>query len=203
MIVDGGGVGVSKSKLIDICCTSINKAVANIRNIIYDKHDLFINNLLDELDRVANVVVKPVTRDNYKVFTLPKSEVKHLLKYVDVYDSKDLIKDSDDLNDDNHYKSLYNIIEMLNKICDCKEMSDKLNTSIMNSSNKPTSRITYRNDGLRLSITINRITYICMHESTADLSIKKDKSVFLQDLDIVGRSFVTLSKPLRSTKRMV
>lgn len=75
-------------------------------------------------------------------------------------------------------------------------MSDKLVKSIHNSSNKPLSRITYRHGESCLSITINRILYLCMHESSADLSMLKDFDEFKENLDIVSRSFVTLGKPL-------
>ena len=72
-----------------------------------------------------------------------------------------------------------------------------MNKSIFRSSNKPQSRISYKHGGdSKLNISINRIMYICMHESTADLSMLSDFDTFKDQLDIINRSFVTLKRPL-------
>lgn len=41
-----------------------------------------------------------------------------------------------------------------------------------------------------------------MHESGADLSILSDFSVFKEELDIISRNFVTMSKPLKYKARI-
>lgn len=180
-------------KLGNIFHNSISVVVDNIRRILYENNDKLLRDLIDLLD---NKRVKKVIIDSYLVYSFDKSNVESYFKRVSSYSSKDLIIDSDSLNKDNHVKSLTKIIGYLNEICK-KTMSDKLLQCINSSSNKPQSRITYKFAETRLSITINRVLYICMHESAADLSILKDFVTFKENLDIVSRSFVTLGKPLR------
>lgn len=177
-----------------ICCSSIDKVIEDIRNNLHKDHDDLIDTLIEKLDGVTGL--KSCIIDDYKVFLFPKSEVKSLIKYTTEYSSKDLIIDSDLLNNENHEKSLVKIIKILNEICCINELSSKMENCIVNSSNKPLSRITYKYGVSRLSITVNRILTICMHESAADLSMLKDFESFKESLDIVGRSFVTLGKPL-------
>ena len=184
---------LGEQMLSTICCRSLDEMIKNIRNLLHKENDDLLDDLLTSLSAKD---LNNETVGDYKVFIFPKSEVASLIKYTNEYKSVDLIKDSDDLNQDNHEKSLYDIIKMLNNICGGKEMSVKLSKSIQHSSNKPSSRITYRHGDSRLSLTINRILYICMHESAADLSMLNDFDEFKENLDIVGRSFVTLGKPL-------
>ncbi|KAH9867754.1 hypothetical protein IAQ61_007413 [Plenodomus lingam] len=140
--------------------------------------------------------LKSYVIDGYKVYSFPKSEVKSFIKYTNEYTSKDLITDSDSLNNVNNENSLLEIIGFLNDVCGIKHLSSRMKNSIKNSSNKSLSRITYKHGLSRLSITINRMLTICMHESAADLSMLKDFETFKENLDIVHRSFVTLGKPL-------
>jgi len=141
--------------------------------------------------------VKSFTMDDNILFTFPKTAPVTLLKYVNEYNSTELIKDSEGLNDIEHSKALLRFIQLLNDVAGVeKEISSKMYSSIENSANKPTSRISYRFGKSKLSITTNRILFICMHESPADLSILKDFETFKESLDIVGRSFVTRCRPL-------
>lgn len=181
-------------KLSVVCYNSIDEIIFDIRGMLYKENDKFLTNLLTKLSVISNI--ESVLVGDYKLFLFPRSGVKTIIKYLSEYSSKDLIDDSDSLNHDNHEKSLYNLIELLNDICGDKEMSSKLSNSITKSSNKHSSRITYRSGNLRLSVTINKILYICMHESSADLSVLKDFNVFKENMDIVSRSFVTINKPL-------
>jgi len=181
-----------ESFLGNIFHNSISNVVKNIRKLLFEENDLLLIKLKDKLIEKG---VKNVKIDDYWVFTFDKSDVKTFIKYTGEYTSKELIIDSDSLNNNNHRDSLYKIIELLNDVCK-KEMSNKLIKSIDKSSNKRLSRITYRHGDSRLSITTNRVLYICMHESAADLSILKDFDTFKENLDIVSRAFVTLGKPL-------
>lgn len=148
------------------------------------------------MDNLENI--KHVTMGDLKLYTFPKSSVATLIKYVNEYSYVDLVKDSESMNEKEHGKSLLNFIELLNDINDTKEISDKLSSSIEKCVNKPSSRMSYRfgSNNTKLSITVSRVLYICMHESAADLSMLKDFNVYKGYLDIVGRSFVTRGKPL-------
>lgn len=183
----------SEEKIGSTFCASIDKVISDIRSMLCKDNDNLIDRLTKKLDDLG---LKSFIIDSYKVYLFPKSEVKSFIKYTTEYTSKDLITDSDLLNNINHENSLLKIIGFLNEVCGIKELSAKMKNSIKNSSNKPLSRITYKYGLSRLSITINRILTICMHESAADLSMLKDFETFKENLDIVHRSFVTLGKPL-------
>nr|ALO50159.1 ORF1 [Pleospora typhicola] len=182
-----------EKKIGGIFCTSIEKVISDIRSVSCGDNDNFIKRLNLKLETLG---LKSFVIDSYKVYLLPKSEVKSFIKYTNEYTSKDLITDSDSLNNVNNENSLLKIICILNEVCGIKELSSRMRNSIKNSSNKSLSRITYKYGVSRLSITINRILTICMHESAADLSMLKDFETFKENLDIVHRSFVTLGKPL-------
>lgn len=182
-----------EKKIGCIFCASIEKVISDIRSVSCEDNDNLIERLILKLETLD---LKSYVIDGYKVYSFPKSEVKSFIKYTNEYTSKDLITDSDSLNNVNNENSLLEIIGFLNDVCGIKHLSSRMKNSIKNSSNKSLSRITYKHGLSRLSITINRMLTICMHESAADLSMLKDFETFKENLDIVHRSFVTLGKPL-------
>lgn len=185
-----------EGKRLEDCCKSINAMIRDIRTLLFKDHDNLLRDLTTLLDTVSINTV--VTRD-HMVFYLPRSEAKTFIKYGNSYSSEDLIRDSDALNDDDLKKSLIIFIERLNVVSGNKsEISDKMLVCIDKCINKPTSRISYKfgNSKHQLLITVNRVLYLCMHESAADLSILSDFEEFKNNFDIVGRSFVTRTKAL-------
>lgn len=185
------GESILKSK----CCKSIDEIIKLIRFNLYSDNDLLIDNLINKLKSLEEV--RYFTMEDSMLFTFPKTAPETLIKYVNEYTSVELLKDSEGLNDIEHSKALLNFIDILNGVSGVeKEISPKMFSSLENSTKKPTSRISYRFGKSKLSITTNRILFICMHESPADLSILKDFEVFKEQLDIVGRSFVTRGRPL-------
>lgn len=194
-IVDKSLIKMStlNNELTNVCNLSISSIIGDIRSMLYKENDEFIEKLVDKLIKEG---IKNETTKNYIIFFFPRSEVETFIRYNEKYSSQDLIKDSDSLNNEDHEKSLLNLIEILNYLNGEKVMSEKLSKSIHNSSNKNLSRLTYRSGTLRLSITINRFLYIVMHESAADLSVLNDFDVFKEKLNIIARSFITLGKPL-------
>lgn len=183
--------------LIRQCCKSIDALVVQIRSSLFVKHDHLINRLNDELS--FTVGVRKYSIEDYNLYTFPKTEVKTLIRYLTDYNSTSLIKDSEDLNNEEHYKTVSSFMLILNKLSGIKVINDKQLVRIKESVDKPTSRIVYRfgiNSKCMLSISIRRNLYLCMHESAADLSMLSDIDEFKQSLDIVGRAFVTRGKPL-------
>lgn len=179
-----------EGKLKTVCCKSMDGVIKDLRNILWSKDDLFI----EQLTKIASCAcINHRIIDGYLVCVFPQSEVRSSIQYVNEYTSRQLITDSEGLNDENHKKSLNTVIDMFNEI-NGKETSDKLLASLENNSNKRSTRITYRHMGGRLSISLKRQLTICLHESTADLSILKDFDQFKESLDIVGRYFVTLKQ---------
>lgn len=80
------------------------------------------------------------------------------------------------------------------------DLCEKMKSRVERSAGMAKSRITYvfKREGksVRFNVMTSRVTYVCMHESGADLSMLSDFDVFKERLDIVGRSFVTLRKAL-------
>ena len=184
----------SETKLKHFCRKSIDRSIEKLRSLLYSENDKFFKDLSEKLSLMN--IKNNKTIDGYKVFKFGVSEVNTLIRYVSEYTSRDLILDSDNICSENHTKALFYIFELINDVCGVNEMSNKLKASIIKGSKKALTRITYRNGKLRLSITVRRTLYICMHESSADLSMLKDFYTFKENLDIVARSFVTLGKPL-------
>lgn len=233
-------------KYIKGCCLSIDTLVADIRSILYSENDKFLKLLINKLDSIKEL--KSYKRmDGFNLYVFPNTDIKTLIKYTDIYSSKELIMDADNLCNDEHGVSLRKFLELLDSIphtyltntsCDIissnevggdidndndnskeisnydydnskelsRELSNNNNKTIsMNSLfsrveeciNKPKSRMTYRiTDKKKLHISINRVLYLCMHESAADLSMLCDFEALKEEFDIVDRSFITRGRPL-------
>ena len=134
----------------------------------------------------------------FSIYAYPKTNVSSMVKFVSGYSIRDLITDSESMKDDDHLESLLKFVKILNEIIGKEAISDKVLTSFSNSIHKPKSRVLLKFNDSRssLSVSINRVLYLCMHESAADLSMLSDFDTFKESLDIVGRSFVTRGKPL-------
>lgn len=179
------------------CCLSIDTSIISIRNLLYENNDLLLQDLVEKLNSFAGIT--KIEKLDYYLYSTPKSVVNTMIKYVDKYTSEDLIKDCESLKTDDLRISLTKFLELLNEISGNEEViSVKMQSSIERCLKQPSSRISYKyNDSkCQLIITINRILYLCMHESTADLSMLQDFDSFKESLDIVARSFVTRGKPL-------
>ena len=213
-----------ESSKIDLACKSIDNLIKELRLILCSDNDNLLNKLrkyLDDLLESGLEDIKLITQKDFNIYIFPKTEVVTLIKYLKDYKYEELIKDSESLNDKEHVIALLKVIKILDRIEESDEgelidkssgilrekstdedeeyeTSEKMFESILRSANKHTSRITYRfnNSQSRLSITINRLLYLCMHESGADLSILSNFDELKNYLDIINRSFVTRSKPL-------
>lgn len=182
-----------EKKMCDYLHNSIASMISNIRSKLYKENDLLLESFLNKLEQMDFHSTNSI--GDYEVFMLKNSDVKQLIKYPKEYSSTELVNDCESLNSGEHEKALFYIIGLLNEVSGV-EMSDRLSNSIKINTEKPLSRITYRHGESRLSISLNRVTYICAHESAADLSMLSDFDTFKDNLDIVHRSFVTLSKPI-------
>lgn len=186
----------NENKKIAQCCVSMDLVIKEIREHLYSENDLLLDKIRSKLEEDNNV--KKWDMNDFHLYTFPKTSVETLIKYVNEYNSIDLIKDSEALKEFEHFRALNNFIELLNVITGKEEISKKMLKSIHNSVSKPKSRIVYKfnENNSRLNITINRTLYLCMHESAADLSMLKDFEILKESLDIIDRSFVTRGKPL-------
>ena len=189
-----------ESNLVRICLSSIDKLIQDIRVLQYKEHDNLLSTLIKHLDREVGI---GIISNKYKLYSFKKTDVQTFIKYTNVYTSSELFKDSDDLKNEEHERALRKFIELLDYLTDNKEsinkqegLTQKLSKSIQSSVNKSKSRISYGFNSEKLNISINRTLYVCMHESSADLSMLKDFDDFKESLNIVSRYFVTLGKPL-------
>lgn len=185
--------------LCSMICKSLTALFIKIRLLLYNDNDVLISRLTEYVDKMCtDDLLKSGEINNSKMYVFPKSDLVTKIRYTNSYSSEDLIKDADLLNNDKHEESLLKIISILNEI-NKQETSSRMLKSVKDSSNKPLSRITYKYNHSKssLSITINRVLTICMHESAADLSMLSDFDTFKENLDILHRSFVTLGRPLK------
>jgi len=185
----------SEYKMLQVMDTAINKLLNSINDIYYKEHNLLLEKVVKTLSEIKGV--KSFDTINEHLFSFPKSDTLSKIKYPEVYTSNDLLIDSDNLKGNEHSASLEMFIKIMNDVSG-NSMSSKMRESISKSSDKHTSRISYKfnNSEEQVSISINRLLYLCMHESGADLSMLSDFDTFKENLDIVGRSFVTRCKPL-------
>ena len=179
---------------------SLDILLSRMRLIHYKEKDEFISRLHNRMSSISTGVSE---KDDYKIYSFPNTSVETMIKYASTdiqngsYSSTDLMKDSIALKNYEHEKFLLWIINDINTLGSENPISDKIRNRIKECTNKPSSRfnLVLKND-LSLSITISKVLYIGMHESTADLSMLSDFDIFKESLDIVQRSFVTLGKPL-------
>lgn len=199
---------------LNVC--SINLLISELRSLSYSNHDKLISKLLTRLEKVC---ASSIILDDDYIYCFKRTDVESIIKYVDTYSSEDLIKDTESLKTNDHRKALQAFINILNKVLinfdneasDDKDVginddaddnnniiSERMLKTINKCVNQPVSRLSYKynNSSDQLSITVNRLLYLCMHESSADLSMLSDFDEFKESLDIVGRSFVTRGKPL-------
>ena len=159
-----------EGKLISNCCKSLDIMVNVIRYELFEHNDLLISRLKQKLDTLLEEgKIRSKTQlpsDSSDIYTFPKSGVVTLIRYLDSYSSEDLIRDSESLKNNDHKESLRYFIELLNEVSGNNQViGDKMLSSIETSINKPTSRISYKYNGSKnhLSISINRVLYLCMH----------------------------------------
>lgn len=188
----------NEQKSLRIFLNSIEIAIKNIRSLTCLENDNFLEKISSSLDKLK---LESIELECYKMYIFPKTAMSTSIKYPEVYKVDNLINDSDDLQREEHTKFLKTLFNLLNNLTDNNRngLSVKLLKGIEYSVNKPSSRLCYGiNESLKMNISINRMLYLCMHESTADLSMLSDFEVFKEELDIVQRSFITRSKPLKS-----
>lgn len=188
---------IGENKCLNVIVKSIEEALTKIRFIENGDNDNFIQVLIDYLDKMDGV--SNTITDDIKTYLFPKTDVVTSIKYPESYQSDDLVNDSDDLGRLEHKKFLCNIFTLFNNLTDrsVDTLSVKLLNGIEGCVNKPSSRLSFGfNNGSKMCISISRILYLCMHETTADLSMLSDFELFKENLDIIGRVFITRGKPL-------
>lgn len=200
------GIKSRELSLSKMCIKSMESLIADIRSILHKENDQLIEELILSMNKKDLIKIEI---PDYIIYTYPKTSVETIIKYTKIdgvkydetdiiikeYNSVDLIKDSDSIKNKELEKSLLSFINILNDLTDSTN-TDKMLGKVIECSNKQSSRISYGFKGKKLSISIKRLLYINMHESAADLSMLSDFESFKESFDIVGRSFVTRSKPL-------
>jgi hypothetical protein len=190
-----------ENKLVGVGLTSLDNLIGEIRELLYKSNDEFINKLISRLSEDPTVT-KNIVKGDW-VFSFPKSERSLFIKYFndgDQYSSTDLVNQCEKMVNGVHKTSLTKVIEILDEINENKgidgQLSNKMLNSIESSCSKHSSRITYRNKNIVLSITVSRILYLLVHLTYADLPLLSDFNELKEELDMVAKSFVTRGKPL-------
>jgi len=116
---------IGEKTMVTSCCKSISDVIRGIREMLFIGNDKFIRRLHDALSERHKIQFRDIEEGNkdiimeekdFTIYTSPKTEVKKLIRYVSEYSSKELIIDSESINDMEHTKALSEFISLLNNI---------------------------------------------------------------------------------------
>lgn len=174
------------------CLDFVNQEVCCYRRENFSESDGF----LEELRKL--VLSKNGKEESLFLtsYVTEKSVVETSIKYESNLDTEKLFADISELHVDSNYKELKSLVDLM-CVVNKGVLSTKLNDRLKSCGSKASSRFFYSLGREKLSVSITRTIFLCMHESTADLSMLSDFESFKQDLDIIQRSYVTRGKPLK------
>jgi hypothetical protein len=195
----------------------INKSIDYYRllnnNYLYDKTIEKFILYLKEKD------IRSIEKDDSMIFVFDSDKVRGFYKTIDKYTFNELVLTSNylvkqDLDRNKEmikgllesiYKDLDPKIEFdrFNNLDEYKEYLEKISLVIDYSynenssssiSNKRSSNQSFTHEKVNITNIVNN--YIIGHLTTADLSILDDFDIIKHELDIINKSYVTISKPL-------
>lgn len=175
---------------------SLKSCVDSYRSSNFSTHDEINRNLISLLEDVPGVdFFEDFTKD-YVVFALPISQMQSNITYPDAgYTLKTLVVTSNSMSLDNFIEGLNVLISLLSQL--------KLTTEInkikawFKQDKKARIRTTLRFDsGDKFALTVVKNNYLIGHYNAADLCLFSDFHSLKTELNIVQKSFVTLTKPI-------
>lgn len=169
----------------------VNREVCSFRLENFYESDGF----LEEFSRL--VLSKNGKKEPFLTsYVTEKSVIETSIKYESNLDSEKLFSDISELHADSNYQELKSLVDLMS-VVNNGVLSSKLNDRLKTCGSKASSRFFYPLGCDKLSVSVTRTIFLCMHESTADLSMLTDFESFKQDLDIIQRSYVTRGKALK------
>ena len=192
--------GTEKIKVneMNLLNESIKIGIDLIRELKYLSIDTINAEFIDLLHSVTGVRSFEDMKKDQIVFVLPLSKVNTRIEYPleEVgYTLVSLVNQSNSMVEED----LNNNFELFTSLLGKMNYNGNLNKLLewFKNCNKPRGRSTLSfNTQDRLSITLTKKLFIIAHYNAADLAMLKDFKDFQEDVNIVGKSFVTLGKPL-------
>lgn len=191
-----GGKKVYEMNLIN---TSIKACVNSIRLIKYPTLYNLNSELVESLHGITGVIYFEDLKKDQIIFVLPISEVLTYVGYPsneDGYSLKELVKKAYSMAFPTFTTDFELFTSLINNSLSYKGGVTKF-VEWFKECNKPRARtvLTF-NTTDKISFNLVKKLYIIAHYNTADLSMLKDFDEFKDDFSIVGKSFVTLGKPI-------
>jgi hypothetical protein len=184
---------------MNILNESFKFCITNIRGLKFKCLEFINAELIDLLHGVDGVKYFEDLKKDQVVFVIPMTKHTEHICYPDKnegYSLADIIKNSQKLVINDFIQSLELFIKTIKKgsyDVDTVRLKDWFTNC-----KKARGRTTLKFDSSdRISLNLVRNNYLIAHYNAADLSMLKDFTQFKDDLNIVGKSFVTLGKPLQ------
>lgn len=181
---------------------SLKECVRRIRKECFESHDILITEITSGLKEIEGVTYFEDTKKGQVVFSLPLSSLKTKIIYPE--DDKgisfqQLVNHSTSESLNAHSSSFGDIMVALNHNLkhDLFKIPELMSWFYKNIHKNRTRTIITCDRGERLGLSINRNNYMCAHYNSADLSMLDDFEELKLQLDIINKSFATLSKPLK------
>jgi hypothetical protein len=202
-IGDGEGESASNSlREMEILNASLKLCVENIRKFKFFHLDNFNRELIVALENLGGVKQYKDLKKDQIVFILPLSKVNTHITYPqenEGYSLKELVYSTNALTRENlsmSFKMFMNLVKNLSVEVDFSRLLE-WNSKCTKARGRTTITF-FTNEGEKVKVSLNlvRNNYIIAHYNAADLSMLNDFNTHLDSLNIVGKSFVTLKKPL-------
>lgn len=173
---------------------SIRFCVSEIRNFKYKVYDKLISEVTNSLYNLKGVICfEDITKDQV-VFALPLTNCLAKIIYPEKgYSLTGLLKLISEVSITPNKQSYETLIRAITNPMDSERLLHWYNKS---TKSRIKNTLCYKS-GEKISLSLVKNVYLCSHYNSADLSILDDFTTLKQDLNIVGKSFVTLGKPLK------
>lgn len=199
---------LNELKILNNC---LKFSVTKIRRMLFSVEDEINSGIIKELKDVKSIDWFEDLKHDQLVFILPLTPqtTKFMLPCDGLYSMQDLLNSSTEIDSEiavggnfggNFGESLrgdfISFINLLSKLGLTSDIVRLINWLGLSSKPRTRTKITFKN-GVKISISVVKNNYIMAHYNTADLSMLSDFDVLKDKLSIVGKSFVTLGKPLK------
>lgn len=194
---DGEGVGELIVAEMGIINDSLKDCVEKIRKFKFSTLDAINRELITKLKTLQDIKYYEDSEKDCIVFALPLSQVYTKITYPQSYSTQELVSDSNWLG----FQSLEHSFNSFADIIASMEIKPITNITKLKSwyskTAKPRSRTTLHFNTLdKIALTVLKNNYIIAHYNPADLSLLSDFYLYKDELSIVNKSFISLSKPL-------
>jgi hypothetical protein len=182
---------------MNILNDSLKECVVQIRHVCFKSHDLLSNEIINVLKEQGLFSFEDTKKDQI-VFCFATTPLKTKILYPGGNITlNDLVNISNKESDDLYDSGFCSVLDLFNSSSQ-KFDSKNILRWYSKTKNKARIRTTVTFDsGVCVSLTLITNNYFCAHYNSADFSLLADFESLKTKLDIVNKSFVTISRPLK------